>query len=43
MEGINQEMTVRDALSFLSPAQQINLQFWAKEFGIPLREFHMID
>jgi len=25
----------------LSPAQQINLQFWAKEFGIPLREFHL--
>jgi hypothetical protein len=41
MNGIRQEMTVRDALSFLSPAQQINLQFWAKEFGIPLREFHL--
>jgi len=41
MEGIRQEMTVRDAFSFLSPAQQINLQFWAKEFGIPLREFHL--
>jgi hypothetical protein len=41
MEGIRQEMTVRDALSFFSPAQQINLQFWAEEFGIPLREFHL--
>jgi hypothetical protein len=41
MEGIRREMTVRDTLSFLSPAQQINLQFWAEEFAIPLREFHL--
>jgi len=41
MQEITQEMTVRDALSFLSPAQQINLRFWAEEFGIQLREFHM--
>lgn len=41
MQEITQEMTVRDALPFLSPAQQINLQPWADEFGIPLREFHM--
>ena len=41
MREITQEMTVRDALSSLSPAQQINLRFWAKEFGIQLREFHM--
>ncbi|MBS1805470.1 MAG: hypothetical protein JST28_19075 [Acidobacteria bacterium] len=34
-------MTVRDALPLLSPAQQINLQPWADEFGILLREFHM--
>jgi hypothetical protein len=41
MQEITQEMTVRDALSFLSPAQQINLRFWAEEFGIQLREFHI--
>ncbi len=34
-------MTVRDALPFLSPAQQINLGPWAEEFCIHLREFHM--
>lgn len=41
MQEITREMTVRDALSFLSPAQQINLRFWAEEFGIQLREFHI--
>ena len=41
MQEITQEMTVRDALPLLSPAQQINLQPWADEFGILLREFHM--
>lgn len=41
MQEITREMTVRDALPFLSPAQQINLGPWAEEFGIPLREFHM--
>ena len=41
MRQIGAEMTVKDALSFPSPALQINLQLWAKEFGIPLREFHL--
>jgi len=41
MQKITQEMTVRDALPFLSPAQQINLRPWAEEFGIQLREFHI--
>jgi hypothetical protein len=41
MQGISGEMTVREALPFLSPAQQMTLQLWAKEFGIPLREFHL--
>jgi hypothetical protein len=41
MHEITQEMTVRDALSFLSPAQRINLQRWADEFGIQLREYHI--
>lgn len=41
MQEITQEMTVRDALPFLSPTQQINLRPWAEEFGIQLREFHM--
>lgn len=40
MREIMQEMTVRDALHFLSPAQQINLRSWAEEFGI-LREFYI--
>jgi hypothetical protein len=39
--GVNAEMTFREALPLLSPAQRINLQHWAAEFGIPLREFHM--
>ena len=41
MQEITQEMTVRDALPLLSPAQQINLRPWADEFGILLREIHM--
>lgn len=41
MQEITQEMTVRDALPYLAPAQQINLQAWAREFGILLREFHL--
>jgi len=41
MQEIKREMTVRDTLSFLSPAQQINLRFWAEGFGIQLREFHI--
>src|SRR6185312_13962931 len=41
MQELTQEMTVRDALPFLSPAQQLNLQPWADEFGIQLREFHI--
>ena len=39
MERISAEMTVREALPLLSPAIQINLQYWAAEFDIPLREF----
>lgn len=41
MKEIKQEMTVRDVLPFLSPAQQISLRSWAEEFGIQLHEFHM--
>ena len=41
MEGFNPGMTVREVLPLLSPAEQISLQYWAKEFGIPLREFHL--
>ena len=41
MQEISQEMTVRDALRFLSPGQQISLRPWAEEFGIQLREFHI--
>lgn len=41
MQEITPEMTVRDAMPFLSPAQRINLQPWADEFGIELREFHI--
>ena len=41
MPEITEDMTVRDALPFLSPAQRINLQPWADEFGIELREFHI--
>lgn len=41
MGDIREDMTVREALSFLPPAQRANLQFWAEEFGIALREFHL--
>lgn len=41
MQEITQEMTVKEVLPFLSPAQQINLRPWAEEFGIQLREFHI--
>lgn len=41
MQGINAEMRVRDTLPLLSPAEQVSLQYWAAEFGIPLREFHL--
>ena len=41
MQEITQEMTVGDALRFLSPAQQVSLRPWAEEFGIQLREFHI--
>jgi hypothetical protein len=38
---ITGDMTVREILPLLYPAQQISLQCWAREFGIPLREFHL--
>jgi predicted nuclease with TOPRIM domain len=41
MQELTQKMTVRNALPFLSPAQQINLLPWAEEFGIELHEFQM--
>lgn len=41
MQAITPEMRVRDALPLLSPGEQISLQYWAAEFGIPLREFHL--
>lgn len=41
MQEITREMTVRDALPFVSPVQQVNLRPWAEEFGIQLHEFHM--
>ncbi|GGG89631.1 hypothetical protein [Silvibacterium dinghuense] len=41
MREITAEMRVRDALPLLSAAEQISLQYWAAEFGIPLREFHL--
>jgi hypothetical protein len=41
MKGITAEMRIRDALPLLSPAEQISLQYWAAEFGMPLREFHL--
>jgi hypothetical protein len=41
VQEISAEMTVRDVLPFLSPAQRINLQFWAEEFGIQIREFQI--
>lgn len=41
MNGINGEMTVKEALQFCSPDQQINLAHWAESFGLKLREFHI--
>jgi hypothetical protein len=41
MEGITAEMTVREALRFCSPAQQMNLRHWAESFGLKLCEFHI--
>jgi hypothetical protein len=41
MQGISADMTVREALRLLSPAHQINLQHWAAELDLPLREFHL--
>lgn len=41
MQEITREMTVRDALPFVSPTQQIKLRPWAEEFGIQLQEFHL--
>jgi hypothetical protein len=41
MQAITAEMTVREALPLLSPCEQVSLEFWAAEFGIPLREFHL--
>jgi len=41
MQRITAEMTVREALPLLSPAEQISLQYWAAEFGTPLCEFHL--
>lgn len=41
MQSITAEMTLREVLPLLSPAEQISLQYWAAEFGIPLREFHL--
>jgi len=41
MQGISADMTVREALRLLSPAHQINLQHWAAESDLPLREFHL--
>lgn len=41
MEGITAEMRIRGALPLLSPAEQISLQYWAAEFGMPLCEFHV--
>lgn len=41
MPEITEEMTIRDVLPFVSPAQRINLQPWADELGIQLREFRI--
>ena len=41
MQGITEEMTVREVAPYVSPAEQVSLQYWAAEFGIPLREFHL--
>jgi hypothetical protein len=41
MDGITGEMTIKDALHFCSPAQQMNLRHWAASFGLRLCEFHI--
>ena len=41
MNRVSGEMTVREALPLLSPAEQVSLNVWAEEFGIKLREFHL--
>jgi hypothetical protein len=41
MDRITGEMTVREALRFCSPAQQMNLRHWAESFGLKLCEFHI--
>lgn len=41
MERVDREMTVSDALQFCSPAQQMNLKYWADSFGLRLGEFHI--
>lgn len=41
MRQITREMTVKEALPFVSPTQRINLRPWAEEFGIQLRQFHV--
>lgn len=41
MERITGEMTVREALRFCSPAQQMNLRHWGESFGLKLCEFHI--
>jgi hypothetical protein len=41
MDRINGEMTVKEAIPFCSPAQQISLQHWAETFDVRLRDFHV--
>ena len=41
MHGIDPEMTVQEALQFCSPAQQVNLKYWAESFRVKLCEFHI--
>jgi hypothetical protein len=41
MERITGEMTIRETLQFCSPAQQMNLRYWAESFGLQLRDFHI--
>lgn len=41
MQEITREMTVREVLPLLSPAQQFSLRPWAEEFGIQLCEIHL--
>jgi hypothetical protein len=41
MERITGEMTVKETLRFCSPAQQMNLRYWAESFGLQLCDFHI--